>query len=150
MSDGQFFSKVQVDSVRVVECGLWTNQEPPSGSMRADTNIDMSEPVVQRNQATGQTFSPMTLGITISFSDEPPSLVPRARVNVKLVGRVISDGDLSDHDIRIAVVSNMYPQAQAYISVLGGFAQMNSIVIPTADPEELVNLIENAIPKPQN
>lgn len=149
MAGAPFFSETQVDSVRVSECSLWTNQEPPTGQLATDTNIELSNPVVQRDVQTGTLSSGMFLALTVSYSDEDVARIPRARLNVKITGRVIAPAgvELSDHEVRVAAVSQMYPQAQSYLSILGAMAGLNGVSVPTASAEALATALESALPK---
>lgn len=135
MERSPLFSDIQVDSVRVSECTLWTNQEPPSGQLATNTNIELSNPSIRPDIESGSPSTPMFLCLTVSYSDDDDAQVPRARISVKMTGRAIAQGDavMSDDDARVATVSQLYPQAQSYISVLGSIAGISGVSTPTVD-----------------
>lgn len=143
MGANNFFSDVVVGSSRVSECSLWTNQDGPSGPMATDTNIELSNPAIQTDAETGSRFTDMYLTVSVNYSDDGPSKIPRARLSVR-VNATVSSPDLTEHSARVAAVSHLYPQASAYLATLGAMAQVNGVSLMAVDTEALVNALEGA------
>lgn len=146
MEHAMFYSAIQVRRVRVAECSLWTNQEPPAAQMASETSIELTDPFIRTDSITGESTSDMALTVTICYSDKNQAKAPRARFSVRVVGTVAAPPNLalSDHKARAAALAQLYPQAQSYIAMLAALSGTNGVTIPTADIEELANALENA------
>ncbi len=63
---------------------------------------------------------------------------------MKLVGVVSVPAGEADpaHAAKVAAAASMYPQAQAYVSMLSSIAQVGTMPTPVIDPEGLVSAVD--------
>ena len=151
MAANGFASPASMESVRVVECGAWVNQEQAQGDIRTDVNIEVSLPVVVE-QAERLRVVDVFVGVSASFSDNGATPTPRGTFKVKVAGKIVLQPDapqecLDEHWLRVFAVSHLYPQAQAYMSVLAGMAQATGVQLPTIDADDLVSSLGPTEPR---
>lgn len=146
MDQNRLFARDRVDSVRVVESGSWINPDMSDSGVRIEMNVELTGPVVQRSEERGENYSDMVLGLTVQYLDDTMSMAPRARFNVKVMGRVATPdagGSTSDVEkaIRTVAINQLFPQAQAYVTMLAGMSQMSGVSVPMINTKEFVEQI---------
>lgn len=146
MSVPGYISNARVESVRLAECSVWTNPDGPGVSMSAEANVEMGQLSQVPADSDGWLSYAASVGITVQLVDEDGSM-PRARASVKLVGVVSVPADEADpaHAAKVAAAASMYPQAQAYVSMLSSMAQVGTMPTPVIDPEGLVSAVDSLV-----
>ena len=135
-----YISKVRVESVRVAECSVWTSPDGPGTNMAVEVNVEIGQLLPTPSPADGQVGYVARVGVVAQLVDgDGPA--PRARVSVTLEGAVSAPADEENPEraAKVAVAGVLYPQAQAYISMLAAMAQIGGITMPGVDPEALVS-----------
>ena len=142
MADNGFSPKVTMAEVHATEGGFWINPEQTTGETLTNVNMDVSVPVATDAHDGSGLSAPVFVAVRVTIFDNGPTPVQRASFNVKLAGKVVisSEADRecsSEKWLRAFVVSNLYPQAQAYITMLSGMAQTLGVALPTIDPQDI-------------
>lgn len=144
-ADGVISSSVNVEASHIMECTLWVNEAQPVGEQDATMRIDASNPVPVAWPAEGTSAFAVSLSIAAEFCDVDGAKTPRAKLGIKVRGTVsYADGAVSDISAegRRLAVSVLYPQAQAYLTMLTGASPMGSPRLPTLDSSAVMKALD--------
>ena len=144
MESDSILAGLSVENVRVVECSMWTNPEGPAGPLDLNMNIETQGDGVFREAENGKRKARVCLRVRASYDDTDGPEVPRARYSISIFGDVLAPGFKPGEEpgaqvVRAAAVSSLYPQAQAYISMLAGLSPMGPILLPSVDPNAVAS-----------
>lgn len=145
MTENIFNPKVTITEIRASEGGFWINPEQVSGETLTNVNLEVSVPVAAKSDDGSGFSAPVFITVRVTITDSGSTPVQRASFNVKLTGKVVISPEAnqecySEKWLRPFTVSNLYPQAQAYITMLSGMAQTFGVALPTIDPQDIANL----------
>lgn len=131
--------QVQVPAISIgrcllTKCDLWVSEEFPANEIGVNTNISMAD-LSPTND--GKPTSYATLTTKVEYVDKDAAATKRASVSVELRAVVIADSaeQAIGPEAKRAACAMMYPQAQAYISMLAGSSPIAHTGIPMPDPD---------------
>ena len=145
MEGDVFDPKVKMNDVHATEGGFWINPEQAVGETATNVNMEVSVPSVTEGHDGTGAFAPVFIAVRVTISDSGPTPVQRASFSVRMAGKITISPEAdkecrSEKWLRSFTVSNLYPQAQAYITILSGMAQAFGVALPTIDPVSFAEL----------
>lgn len=139
-------SELSVDECRLMECGMWVNEEYPHGELDVNMKIELSDATPLSRPGADVPASSVTFRVHVDYSDQDGARIPRARMDLKLRGVVVGSGpdvDVLGKEARRVAASVLYPQAQAYMAIIAGTSPMGVPRLPTLSPDSVVDPLVN-------